>query len=153
MTTEMNINNIFPPSPPDNNILSIINPSELDNIIPEPGSGLEPGTKYESEPELEPEQHNRHFIPGKFLYINSEHTRDMLQNAWTAITQLELWNYMKLDTESYMFSCDPEIKLISKKMVDLGYDGHSGCSFGWTLRQMQYIARNGEEDYMNEYRQ
>ena len=77
----------------------------------------------------------------------------MLQNAWEAITQLELWNYMKLDTESYMFSCDEEIKLISKKMIDLGYDGHSGCSFGWTLRQMQYIAQHGEEDYMNEYRQ
>jgi hypothetical protein len=133
MSTEMNINNIFTPSPPDNNILSIINLSELDNIILE---------------SIIPEQTKRQFIPGKFLYIDSEQERIMLQNAWAAITQLELWVYMQLNTVSYMFNDHRLINLISKKMVDLGYDGHTGTSFGWTLRQMQYIAINGEEVYM-----
>jgi hypothetical protein len=137
MSTEMNINNIFTPSPPDNNILSIINLSELDNIILE---------------SIIPEQTKRQFIPGKFLYIDSEQERIMLQNAWAAITQLELWVYMQLNTESYMFNDHHLINLISKKMVDLGYDGHSGSSFGWTMRQMQYIAINGEEVYMIEYK-
>jgi hypothetical protein len=75
----------------------------------------------------------------------------MLVNAWNAITQLELWNYMKKDTYSFMLSNDKEIWIITKKMEDLGYDGHSGSSFGWTMRQIQYIAKNGEEKYMNDY--
>jgi hypothetical protein len=140
MSTEMNINNTFPPSPP-NNILSIINPSKLDNIIPEPGPG------HENTSELNEEQ----FIPGMFLYINSENTRYILQNAWAAITQLELWNYMKLDTDSYMFNNNPLVNKIYQKIEDLGYYGHSGSSFGWTMRQMQYIAKYGETEFMKIY--
>ena len=89
--------------------------------------------------------------PGKFLYINCISTRNMLQNAWTAITILELWSFMRKEQESYMFSNDPEINIISNKMSELGYDCHSGSSFGWTMRQMQYIAKYGEEKYMNNY--
>jgi hypothetical protein len=39
-------------------------------------------------------------------------------------------------------------------MEELGYDGHSGASFGWTMRTMQYIANHGEKKYkeiVNEY--
>jgi hypothetical protein len=36
-------------------------------------------------------------------------------------------------------------------MVELGYDGHSGCSFGYTMRIMQYIAKYGEEKYKKDY--
>jgi hypothetical protein len=32
-------------------------------------------------------------------------------------------------------------------MEQLGYYGHSGSSFGLTMRTMQYIARNGEEKF------
>jgi hypothetical protein len=73
----------------------------------------------------------------------------MLQNAWAAITQLELWDYMRRETDSFMLSRDPEINIITDKMAELGYDGHSGSSFGWTMRQMQYIAEHGESNYMD----
>jgi hypothetical protein len=49
-----------------------------------------------------------------------------------------------------MFSDDQEIWRITAKMEELGYNGHSGCSFGWTMRQMQYIAKYGEEKYRDE---
>ena len=58
-----------------------------------------------------------------------------------------MWDYMKKDRESFMFSSDKEIEIISKKMVDLGYDGHSGSSFGITMRNMQFIALNGLEEH------
>lgn len=90
------------------------------------------------------------FIEGQFLYIIDIFTREMLVNAWNSITQLKLWDYMKKDTDSFVFSNDNEIKLIMKKMVELGYDEHSGCSFGWTMRQIQYIAINGEKQFANE---
>jgi hypothetical protein len=85
-----------------------------------------------------------------FYYVKDNSSREMLQNAWASITQLELWAYMKLDTDSYMFSNHPEVGIITKKMEELGYNGHSGSTFGWTMRQMQYIAKYGETKYMNE---
>ena len=32
-------------------------------------------------------------------------------------------------------------------MADLGYDGHSGSSFGITMRNMQFIALHGLEEH------
>ena len=91
------------------------------------------------------------FVPGQFLYINDANSKEMLQNAWDAITQLDLWYYMRRDTDSFMLSRYPEINIITNKMAELGYDGHSGSSFGWTMRQMQYIAEHGEDNYMETY--
>ena len=71
----------------------------------------------------------------------------MLVNAYEAITLCELWNYMKKDTYSYMFSNDVEIQLITDKMNEIGCPEHSGYSFGWTMRNMQYIAQNGLDKY------
>ena len=121
MSTEMNI---LPPSPPNNS--SIISP-------------------------LEHQQNDDIFIFGKFIYVKDDNKKEMLQNAWTAITQLDLWDYMKRDTDSYMMSSDKEINIITEKMAELGYDGHSGASFGWTMREMQFIAQNGLEAYKNMY--
>jgi hypothetical protein len=87
------------------------------------------------------------YVPGEFKYINSKHSRNMLQNAYQAINQTETWNFVKKDIESFSFSNTPEINRISDKMTELGYYGHSGVSFGWTMRQMQFIAKNGEEAF------
>ena len=32
-------------------------------------------------------------------------------------------------------------------MEDLGYDGHSGSSFGLTMRNMRFIALHGLEEH------
>jgi hypothetical protein len=71
----------------------------------------------------------------------------MFENAYQAISLTEMWDYMKKDRESFMFSSDKEIEIISKKMEDLGYDGHSGSSFGLTMRHMQFIALHGLEEH------
>ena len=93
------------------------------------------------------------FINGQFLYINDERTRTMLVNCWNAVTETELWDYMKNECPTYAFSDAPEVNRIHNKMEELGYTGHSGCSFGWTMRQLQYIAQHGEEQYINIIRQ
>ena len=85
---------------------------------------------------------------GNFDYIKSKHTREMIENAYMAVNQLELWHFMKKDCESYMMSNRSEINRIGNKMIELGYNGHSGFSFGWTMRQIQYIAKHGEIKYM-----
>ena len=87
------------------------------------------------------------YIPGEFIYITNDFTREMMKNGWDAVTTLELWAYMKKETDSYMFSTDPEVYLIYKKMEKMGII-HSGTTFGITMRNLQYIAQNGEEEFM-----
>jgi hypothetical protein len=93
------------------------------------------------------------FVPGAFEYIKDYNAnyKAMLVNAYQAVTQTETWDFVKEDCESFMFSKDPRIYLISNKMTALGYGGHSGCSFGCVMRDMQYIAQNGEEKFRDVY--
>ena len=81
-----------------------------------------------------------------FEYTDN-HSRVMLENAYQAISLTEMWDYMKKDIDSFMFSSDKEIGIISKKMEELGYGGHSGASFGITMRNMQFIALHGLEEH------
>ena len=89
------------------------------------------------------------FIPGEFNYIKNNNYKIMLLTAWKAITELELWDFLKLNIESFVFSTDPRIIFIYDYIQTLGYDGHSGASFGNIMREMQFIAKNGEEEFRN----
>jgi len=87
---------------------------------------------------------------GLFEFIN-EDERIMYTTAHASISQLELWNFMKKDTESYMFSSDSEVVKIYAKIEQLGYREHSGSSFGYIMRAMQYIGKNGYDKFRGEY--
>jgi hypothetical protein len=49
-----------------------------------------------------------------------------------------------------MLSNNPMVSQITKKMSELGYDGHSGSSFGWTMRSMEFLAKNGKEEFLKQ---
>jgi hypothetical protein len=83
------------------------------------------------------------FIPGKFDYIECKGDKIMFKNAYDAITITETWDHIKNLSN---FS-SPEIKRITEKIIELGYTGHSGCSFMATMREMQFIARYGEKKF------
>ena len=87
---------------------------------------------------------------GQFEFIDSN-SRIMYTTAHFAISQLELWEYMKKDMESYAFSSYPEVYRIYTKIEQLGYNGHSGASFGCTMRAMQFIAQNGYDKFREDY--
>jgi hypothetical protein len=95
----------------------------------------------------------QNLVKGKFDYINNKDAsyKEMLVNAYQSITQTETWSFVKEGCDSFMFSKDPRVYLITNKMAALGYDGHSGCSFGCVMRDMQYIAQNGEEKFRELY--
>ena len=93
---------------------------------------------------------NTPLVPGEFNYI-AEYDRAMFTNAWQAITLTETWEFIKNFQGSFMISRDPNINRISAKMSELGYDGHSGCSFGLTMQTMKYIAIHGEEKFREDY--
>ena len=88
----------------------------------------------------------------EFNTIPDEHGRFMLKNAHQAITLAEAWHYMKtFSDQSFMFSNNPAVSAIMKKMSELGYDGHSGGSFGWTMRQMEFLAKNGKQVFLQQF--
>ncbi len=164
MTSVINENeNLFPPAPPSAeetvNELQLINPDSIEeNIqtlpdIPSPVPRNDTPSEHEIIPESVPRIQTlveEEIIPGQFDYINESWTRDMFINAWQAITITETWDFVKQEIESFMWSDDPRVKTIYNKMEEIGYMGHSGASFGYTMRTMQYIARHGEKKFKEE---
>lgn len=73
----------------------------------------------------------------------------MFKDMYDTITRLELWSWLsdpKVPGENgFMWSGHPELHLIMKNMT---YGGHSGASFGVTMRIMQRIAVNGWDSYV-----
>jgi len=92
-------------------------------------------------------------IMADLSFIRDTHTRSMVSNGHQAITQLELWSWMKTfePENGFMFSTDPNVILIGETMNTLpNPPGHSGSSFGITMRHLQFIAKNGLEKYKEE---
>lgn len=85
-----------------------------------------------------------------FDKIKDVHTRQMIQNAYQAISMAEGgWDFMKnFNEESFMFSSNPMIRTISNNMEKLAYNDHSGASFGLTMRSMEYLAKNGKDAFI-----
>lgn len=83
-------------------------------------------------------------MPYNYTDLFSKHEVDMLEDADNAITECGLWGwlaeYTPEDGKGFSFSDDPNLDCISKAMK---YRGHSGGSYVWTMRQMEYIAKNG----------
>ena len=86
-----------------------------------------------------------------FNYLNDKDTQEMFLNAYQAIQLTETWDFMKKDIETYMWGKNPEITIILNKMSELGYGGHSGGSFSWIMREMQFIAQNGLEAHKKKW--
>ena len=75
----------------------------------------------------------------------------MLENAYNAITLSEGWDFMRTFNDNqngFMFSDNPMTGKIMSKMEELGYSGHSGFSFGWTMRNMEFLAKHGKEVFL-----
>ena len=84
---------------------------------------------------------------GNFDYIQNKSERNMLSTAFQAITLTETWDFMSQPIVSFMCSDDKRVRIIYNKIEQLGYHGHSGSSFGLTMRNMQQIAVEGEEAF------
>lgn len=86
------------------------------------------------------------FVPGKFEYVKNKNVREMFTTAWQAISAAEGWYFMAQPIESFMWSTDPQLDNINTRIRNL-YDGHSGFTYGYTMREMQLIALYGEVEF------
>ena len=74
--------------------------------------------------------------------------RELLTDAHQAITECDLWDWMKTYTpdKGFVFSSHPNLDRINAAMK---YTGHSGTSYGWTMRTMENIAKLGWDEALN----
>jgi hypothetical protein len=84
--------------------------------------------------------------------IKDYNVRDGIEAVIKTTRQRELcvWTYLRdtppSDKTGYMFSDNPMFSVILDNMQV----GHSGSSYGWTMRNLQYIATHGMDEYVAE---
>ena len=71
------------------------------------------------------------------------YSKMMYIDAYSAITQLDLWSWLSKHTppkkKGFMFTYDSTLCKIESAMKT----GHSGASFAFVMRAMEYIAKYG----------
>jgi len=89
-------------------------------------------------------------------YIHGDWDRDMIRDGLNAVVrvselpqihnkEIEVWKYLSRYSppadRGFMFSAgdDNIISLVQNQMTV----GHSGCSMGWVMRHIEFIAKNG----------
>ena len=75
----------------------------------------------------------------------SDHEKVLILDAVLAVHQAELWDWLATSQiSSFMFSDNPNIQQINR---NIKYDGHSGLSYGWTMRVVERIAKKGWDSF------
>jgi hypothetical protein len=91
-----------------------------------------------------------------FTFIKDTHSRNLVINGHHAVSRCEAWDFLKNFTpnnnDGFMFTNHPKVYEIGNMMESCPHPpGHSGCSFAWTMRQLESIAKDGYEDYKNSW--
>ena len=93
-------------------------------------------------------------------YLNDNHSADMIKDGMRAIVrvgempniktkEINVWKYLAEFSppadRGFMFSGgdDNIVSLVQNQMET----GHSGCSMGWTMRNIEFIAKNGLSEH------
>ncbi len=89
---------------------------------------------------------------GEFDFIKDISYRAFLKSAHKAITLCELWDWMRIyepePNRGFMWSKTPELDRLNKQMWYDPINGdHSGSSYGAIMRDMEYIAKKGYENF------
>jgi hypothetical protein len=88
-------------------------------------------------------------VPGDFSFISDKSERDMLMDMYQAVTRLEAWNEVLVEPGAggFMFGAQDLTSRVSAALANPGV--HSGASFGFCMRVMQKIARDGWAAYVH----
>jgi hypothetical protein len=84
-----------------------------------------------------------------FDFIVDGTTKEYLQSAHKAITNCEMWDWIRTnEIGSFMWDNGQEMKKIRKQMdLDPINKYHSGSSYGFIMREIEYIAKYGYSKY------
>jgi len=93
---------------------------------------------------------------GDFSFIKNSkgeedtHTTSMLKNMFNAVTVTETWENLREfvpNDGGFMFCENPEWMIRMHKALG-DSDGHSGSSYAWTIRWIDYIAKHGWDNFV-----
>lgn len=86
-----------------------------------------------------------------FDFVSDTLMRYYLLDAYKAVSKAEAWDFLKNyepeDGKGFMFSTHPILTKINEHIDG----GHSGASYGITMRNIHYLAKHGYEEYKNYY--
>jgi hypothetical protein len=88
-----------------------------------------------------------------FDFEESTSMRACLEDAYAAVTELDLWDYLRDNTfESFTYYKGDDLELHNRlqALVDKR-NIHSGASYGITMRNMESIAKEGYEAWKLKY--
>ena len=86
-----------------------------------------------------------------FDFISDTHSRRMISTAYIVVKNMGEWDFIRrYNPTSYMTDRNERILAISHQ-IDEKYQGHSGASLSYTLRTIQFIAKNGFEAFKRDY--
>ena len=100
---------------------------------------------------------NEYFGDGEFEFV-SDWSRPYFKSAHQAISRCELWNFLRNfepeEDKGFMFTRGvPELDRLSEEMQkDPVNGGHSGASYGCTMRNMEFIAKHGYQEFCRQHR-
>ncbi len=80
--------------------------------------------------------------------------REMIQSAFEAVESVEGgWEFLRTYTppedQGFMFSLSTGKRKEIDEAIENRYPGHSGASYGCTMRAIEFIAKNGWEAYVD----
>ena len=96
------------------------------------------------------------YARGDFSFIKRDSERAMLEDAFQVISETEgAWDYLVQKgvpdpNSGFMFSRDSFLMKLGEKVDRHGKIGHSGATYGCTMREMERIAKKGWDTYVSE---
>ena len=97
---------------------------------------------------------NNYIDPELVNYIKDEWSRKMIQDGIKTLNRLEAWyllrDFIPEEKRGFMFNRDEKMKNIMNE-IEKDYGGHSGSSMAITCRHLEYIAKNGIEQYVKNF--
>ena len=112
-------------------------------------------------PPPRPLQERITFLPCDFEYLSCS-SREFVKDAYDVISRKELWQPFRLELlmrgvcsiTGFMFTENPVYNKVQSEIAstDVGCR-HSGCSMAYVMREMEFIALNGEPAYKQRWQQ
>jgi hypothetical protein len=83
-----------------------------------------------------------------FECVVDEQEKMYYRSAYNSIMQLELWDWVQQNNEPFLLNKSPEMTMLKKRMwQDEINSYHSGASYALVMRQMEFIAKEGYEEF------
>ena len=89
----------------------------------------------------------------RFNFIQDSTFKTCLEDAYDAVDEMELWEYLQNNLfHSFAYYNGPDVQLHFELLKKADRRNlHSGASYGITMRNIEQIAKNGFDQWKEDY--